>query len=185
MNVSVMKECPDQEVMLAKAHERFIRDVEAAAAGEPIGFEAADNDGNHVLRVVIIDDHRVSADTLSRLVSIWGYDVRHAYDGVTGLALAAAFRPDVLLLGIIMPDMCGLEVAMQVRQQKRLKHCFIVAITGRTDAKHRQQCYENGIDLCLIKPIVPGDLQTLLLLELQHVRSRKSGKLQRPAVLTP
>lgn len=95
--------------------------------------------------------------------------VRQAYDGVTGLALAAAFRPDVLLLDILMPDVTGIDVSMQVRRQDRLKHCFIIAITGRTDAKHRCQCYAAGVDLFLIKPIALAHVRTLLSLELERV----------------
>ena len=126
-----------------------------------------------LLRVLIVDDHRATADTLSSLVAKWGHDVRRAYDGVTGLALAAAYQPDVLLLDILMPDVSGIEVAMQVRRQDRLKHCFIIAVTGRTDAKHRSRCYEAGVDLLLIKPVAPPHMQTLLILESQRVRSRK------------
>ena len=93
----------------------------------------ADKVEDRLLRVLIVDDHRATADTLSTLVGIWGHEVRRAYDGVTGLALAAAFRPDVLLLDILMPDVSGFEVAMQVRRQSRFKHCFLIAVTGRTD----------------------------------------------------
>ena len=159
---------------LTKADERFYKAIEAAAAGEPIVISPADNADDHLLRVLIVDDHRATADTLSSLVKIWGHDVRRAYDGVTGLALAAAFRPDVLLLDMLMPDVSGFEVAMQVRRQDRLKHCFIIAVTGRTDAKHRSQCYEAGVDLFLIKPVAPSDMQTLLSLESEHVRRLKS-----------
>jgi CheY-like chemotaxis protein len=86
-----------------------------------------------LLRVLIVDDNRASADTMSMLVGVWGHDVRRAYDGTTGLALAAAYQPDVLLLDIIMPGITGLEVARRVRQQARFQDCFIIAVTGRTD----------------------------------------------------
>ena len=69
-----------------------------------------------LLRVLIVDDYRAAADTMSMLVGVWGHDVRRAYDGTTGLALAAAYQPDVLLLDIMMPNMSGLELARQVRQ---------------------------------------------------------------------
>ena len=74
-------------------------------------------------------------------------------------------------------------MAMQMRRQDRLKHCFIVAVTGRTDAKHRSQCYEAGVDLVLIKPVVPSHLQTLLMLESQRVRSRKDENLKHMVML--
>lgn len=168
------------QVTASVLYDRFHRTLEAAAAGEPIEVEPIDDShGDDLLRVLIVDDHRATADTLSSLVTIWGHDVRCAYDGVTGLALAAAFRPDVLLLDILMPQMSGLEVTMQVRRQDRLKHCFIVTTTGRTDAQHTCRCYEAGVDLLLIKPVVPSHMQTLLLLESEHVRQRKHRSIVR------
>ncbi len=92
-----------------------------------------------------------------------------AYDGTTGLALADAYQPDVLLLDISMPGMTGLEVARQVRQKARLNDCFIIAVTGRTDAAYRLQCDEAEIDLFLIKPVTPSILKTLLIWEFEYV----------------
>ena len=172
MSLLVMKERPS-EVTQWEAYKRFQRALVAAAAGQPADVVPADNDKDRLLRVLIVDDHRATANTLSTLVGIWGHEVRRAYDGVTGLSLAAAFRPDVLLLDILMPDVSGFEVAMQVRRQNRFKDCFLIAVTGRTDETHRCQCYEAGVDLCLIKPVVPSHMQTLLTLESQHVRSRR------------
>ena len=170
MSAVLMKERLPSEVGDADRFIRFqarsARSRDSLDSGRPFVTE------REVLHVLVVDDYRDNADTLSSLVKTWGHNVRHAYDGVTGLALAAAFRPDVLLLDMLMPHMTGFEVATQVRRQERSKDCFIVAITGRTDEQHRSLCYEAGVDLCLIKPIVPLHLQTLLTLESQHVRSR-------------
>jgi CheY-like chemotaxis protein len=175
MNVFLTKDRRMNANRLLKADQRFHEPIEAAAADEPIVISPVDKSDHHLLRVLIVDDHRATAKTLSSLVRIWGHDVRCAYDGVTGLALAAAFRPDVLLLDMLMSDVNGFEVARQVRRQNRLKDCFIVAVTGRTDAKHRCQCYEAGVDLFLIKPVAPPDMQTLLGLESELVRQINSS----------
>jgi CheY-like chemotaxis protein len=58
-----------------------------------------------LLRVLVVDDVRDTADGLARLVRRWGHDTRSAYDGVTGLKVAAAQEPDVVLLDIALPDM--------------------------------------------------------------------------------
>ena len=108
------------------------------------------------------DDHRASADMLSRVVGTWGHDVRRAYDAVSGLAQAAAFWPDVLLFDIIMPSIREIQLANDIRRQPRLKNCFIVAVTDRTDKINRRQRDDVGIDLFLIKPIDLSNLQTLL-----------------------
>jgi chemosensory pili system protein ChpA (sensor histidine kinase/response regulator) len=170
MNVLVTKERRISNNKRVKAHERFHRALEAAAAGGPIDVGPVDDAEGRKLRVLVVDDDRANADIMSSLVAKWGHDFRRAYDGVTSLALAAAYQPDVLLLDMLMPELSGFEVATQVRRQDRLKHCFIIAVTGRTDAKHRNRCYEAGVDLFLMKPVAPSNMQTLLSLESERVK---------------
>jgi CheY-like chemotaxis protein len=127
--------------------------------------------------VLVVDDYPSAANTLAMLVKLWGYDVQQAYDGATGLALARDYRPDVLLLDIVMPTVSGLEVASQMRQQAGLKDCLLIAVTGRGDATTRRQCEEVGFDVILLKPINFANLQTLLALESEY-RSRLPRHVQ-------
>src|SRR5688572_20620551 len=106
-----------------------------------------------LLRVLVIDDDEETTDSLSRLVRFWGHDVRWAYDAGVGLKVAAAFHPDLLLIDIAMPLVDGCELSRQLRGDPRLNECFIIAVTGRCDAAHRQGCKEAGIDLVLVKPV--------------------------------
>jgi CheY-like chemotaxis protein len=121
------------------------------------------------LRVLVVDDHRASADTLAMLVRIWGHDVRQTYDGAAGLALAAEYRPDMILLDIMMPEVSGRDLALRVRQQACLKDCLLIAVTGCTDDRQRLHCLEAGVDLFLIKPVTPHTLQSLLLAESERL----------------
>jgi CheY-like chemotaxis protein len=127
-----------------------------------------------LLRVLVVDDYRASADTMSRLVAAWGHDVQRAYDGNTGLALAAAYQPDVLLLDLVMSGVSGVALARQVQRQARVNKCLMIAVTGRTDAGHRLQGEEAGIDLFLIKPVDLSFLGTLLAVESEYrLRARQ------------
>ena len=172
MSTVLMKDRQSSEVLDSDTHNRLQMRRAIQTRGDPTA-ETLVGTAGELLRVLIVDDYRASADTMAMLVDVWGHDVRRAYDGTTGLALAAAYQPDVLLLDIIMPEMNGLEVARQMRQQTRLNDCFIIAVTGRTDAGYRRQCEEAGIDLFLIKPVTPSILQTLLTWEFEYVlRSR-------------
>jgi CheY-like chemotaxis protein len=176
MNELITRERLIREVKRREVHDRFQVEMQTAATREPTYSEPVDDVHDRLMRVLIVDDHRASADTLSTLVDKWGHDVRRAYDGVTGLSLAAAYQPDVLLLDMLMSGVDGFEVAAQVRRQDRLKQCFIIAITGRTDPPHRRRCYEAGVDLFLIKPVAPIHMQTLLDLEAKLVRRSNSNR---------
>ncbi len=128
-----------------------------------------------LLRVLVVDDYRASADTMSRLVVAWGHDVQRTYDGNTGLALAAAYQPNVLLLDLIvllldliMSGVSEVALARQVQRQASVNKCLMIAVTGRTDARHRLQCEQAGIDLFLVKPVDLSFLQVLLEVESEY-----------------
>ncbi len=165
MSDLVMTERPISEVTQSNASKRSQRALRLAAACEPIAFWPKDNVDDRLLRVLVVGDDQATTDELSSFVAAWGHDVRCAYGGLSGLASVAAYRPDVLLLDIVMQGMNGINVALQVRRQERLKHCFIIATTGRSDAKHRNRCYQAGVDLLLTKPVAPSHIETLLMLE--------------------
>ena len=182
MPALLTKNRPVSEVRDSPAYnQRPLRRAAMARGGRD--WVAPVDTARELLRVLIVDGNRPTADTLSLMVRIWGHDVRRTYDGVIGLALAATFRPDVLLLDMALPKISGFEVVRQVRQQDRLQHCFIIAVTGRTDKKHRCQCYKAGVDLLLTKPVAISNMQTLLMLESQHALLRRNGNLQYAAML--
>lgn len=68
-------------------------------------------------------------------------------------AVASAFRPDVVLLDIGLPDVDGLEVARRLRAQPGLAHVFIIAITGYGSEHNREASRAAGIDRHMVKPV--------------------------------
>jgi CheY-like chemotaxis protein len=117
-----------------------------------------------LLRVLIVDDDRDTADSLAMLVKIWGHDARLAYDGAAALETASAYQPDVLLLDIAMPTLDGFKLARQLRRQIRFKDTLVVAVTGYADQGHRLLGAE-GFDHYLVKPVEPSTLEGLLQME--------------------
>ena len=166
MSTVLMEDRSPNEVLSSDTHNRLQMRRAIQTRGDPTA-ETFVGTAGELLRVLIVDDYRASADTMAMLVDVWGHEVRRAYDGITGLALAAAYQPDVLLLDIISPTRNALELTRQMRKKTRLSDCFIIAVTGRTDARYRLQCEEAGIDLFLIKPVTPSILKTLLTWEFE------------------
>src|SRR5262245_26296227 len=64
--------------------------------------------GSDRLRVLVVDDDRDNADSLALLAGIWGCENRTAYDGASALQVAAAYRPHVIILDLLMPMMSGI-----------------------------------------------------------------------------
>lgn len=111
------------------------------------------------LRVLVVEDYPDQARTLAVLVSIWGHQVRSASDGLSALEVASTFFPHVVLLDIGLPQIHGYEVAKRIREIAELKESLLIATTGHADL---QASTDAGIDLHLLKPFNPVELQGIL-----------------------
>jgi PAS domain S-box-containing protein len=113
-------------------------------------------------RVLIADDNKDAADSLAMLLEIEGHEVRVAHGGHAALALAQAFRPEVALLDIGMPELTGHEVATALRKEPWGKAIQLIALTGWGQERDRQQALEAGFNHHLTKPIDPVKLEALI-----------------------
>jgi signal transduction histidine kinase len=113
-------------------------------------------------RVVIIDDNRDAARTMSMLVDELGGTARTAYDASGGLEAVQEFRPDIVFLDIGMPGMDGYEACRRIRQTPSKKHVIVVAVTGWGQPQDKQRALESGFDAHLTKPVDPEAFTRLL-----------------------
>jgi DNA-binding response OmpR family regulator len=114
------------------------------------------------LRVLVIEDDEDTATSLGMLLRLYGYEVEFARDGPGACGAAQACSPDVILLNIGLPQMDGWMVAKQIRVQNAGKGPLIVAITGYGTEADRLRSQEAGIDVHLLKPVDPKELENLL-----------------------
>jgi signal transduction histidine kinase len=134
------------------------------AASNEAGDRAGDDLGLQLprRRILVVDDNRSHATSLSVLLRTMGQDVDEAYDGPTALELAQRHRPDVILLDIGLPVMDGYEVARRCREQKDLEQTMLVAMTGYGKEEDRRRSQEAGFNVHLVKPVNLEDLRMLL-----------------------
>jgi CheY-like chemotaxis protein len=111
--------------------------------------------------VLVADDNRDAADSMQRILALFGHEVQVAYDGSTALRLGEQFRPRVALLDIGMPGTNGYEVARALRRSQGPR-VTLVAVTGWGQEADRRRSSEAGFDHHLTKPVDPGTLTNLL-----------------------
>ena len=113
-------------------------------------------------KVLVVDDNRDSADTLSTLLATLGCEVAVAYDGEEALRAGRDFRPDAVLLDLGMPRLNGFEACERMRGQGWGAAICIVAVTGWGQEEDRRRTRDAGIDYHLVKPVEPTQLLNLL-----------------------
>jgi CheY-like chemotaxis protein len=107
-------------------------------------------------RVLVVDDNRAVADMFARVLRSWGYEPLVAYDGLSALEAARARRPDAILLDVHLPDINGHEVARRIRRLPGAEKVLVLTMSGDAPAA------AAGVDLHLMKPFPPEDLQRVL-----------------------
>jgi PAS domain S-box-containing protein len=123
-------------------------------ASEP----AAKGAPSYRARILVADDNRDAADTLSLILELDGHEVRTAYDGVKAFQIAERFAPQIALLDIGMPNLDGYETARRIREQPWGSAVLLVALTGWGQEQDRRRATEAGFDCHLVKPV---ELQTI------------------------
>jgi CheY-like chemotaxis protein len=127
------------------------------------GGPLRDGASGPALRVLIVDDDADTCESVAILLGHWGFEAKAVRSGLEALPVNTAYAPDVILLDIAMPGMDGLELTRRLRQvHSRAKRPFLVAVSGYADAQTCERAREAGIDLYLVKPVDPVQLEMLL-----------------------
>jgi len=113
-------------------------------------------------KLLVVDDDRDVADSLAMLMESFDAEVRIAYDGASGVRVAAEFGPDIAFVDIRMPGMDGYETARLMRAKLGDRAPMIVAITGLSASDHPGKSVEAGFDLELAKPVSAAAIEQLL-----------------------
>jgi PAS domain S-box-containing protein len=113
-------------------------------------------------RILVIEDNLDAADMLRTLFELEGHDAQVAYDGPTGLAIAAGFRPEVILCDLGLPGMDGYAVAQGVRADEQLRGAYLVALSGYALPEDLQRAAAAGFDTHLAKPASVEKLRAVL-----------------------
>jgi CheY-like chemotaxis protein len=113
-------------------------------------------------RLLVVDDNKDAAESMSMLLEMWGHEVAFAYDGPSALQTAQQWRPEAVFLDIGLPGMDGYEVAQRLRELPQARDAILVAITGYGQDDDLVRSRRAGIDHHLVKPVAPDALRRLI-----------------------
>jgi PAS domain S-box-containing protein len=103
--------------------------------------------------VLVVDDNRDNADSLTMLLALAGHDARAVYDGAAAIAAAGAQRAEVVLLDLGMPKMDGFEVCRRLRGEPWGSAVTVIALSGWGHEADRRKARDAGFDGHLVKPV--------------------------------
>ncbi len=106
-------------------------------------------------KILIIDDDDDIIDLLTYNFIREGFVVKSASNGEDCINLAISFRPDLIILDIMMPKMDGVETCRVLRSNPLFKNTFIIFLTARTEEYSELAGFDVGADDYITKPVKP------------------------------
>lgn len=115
-------------------------------------------------RILVVDDEPQIRRALSRTLEANGFDVRAVATGEEALA-SLRWRPDVILLDLMLPDLDGLEVARRIREQATMP---ILVLSARGEEPQKVLALDQGADDYITKPFGTDELLARIRVALRH-----------------
>jgi two-component system alkaline phosphatase synthesis response regulator PhoP len=109
-------------------------------------------------KILVVDDDRQIARLVSSYLQQAGYDVDTAYDGETALAQVHRYRPDLLILDLMLPDRDGWDVTRAIRADQSVADLPVIMLTARVEDTDRIVGLELGADDYVTKPFNPREV---------------------------
>ncbi|MBI2083079.1 MAG: response regulator [Deltaproteobacteria bacterium] len=111
-------------------------------------------------RVLIADDHEANIQLIKLQLKGTGYELDFAVDGKQTIEKVASFKPDLIVLDIMMPEMTGYDVCARLKSDKEYRFIPIIIVTALQELKDKLKAIDLGADDFLIKPFNRLELET-------------------------
>ena len=123
-------------------------------------------------KILIIDDEPSIVNLVSAYLKPEGYEVYTASDGISGLKAAQAFKPDLIVLDLMLPGMDGIEVLSRFRRESEV---YVILLTAKTEETDKIIGLSVGADDYVTKPFSPRELTARIKAALRRMQIRSSA----------
>jgi len=127
-------------------------------------------------KILVIDDEPSITNLVSAYLKPEGYEVFTAADGNAGLKAARAFKPDLIILDLMLPGMDGLELLSRLRRESDV---YVIMLTARTDETDKIVGLSVGADDYVTKPFSPRELVARVKAALRRIKTGASSGAER------
>ena len=111
-------------------------------------------------KILIADDNENIREALTYLLEDEGYTLSLAKDGAEALRKVKEFRPDIVFLDIMMPEINGYDVCRTIKTDPSLKNTYIIMLTAKGQVTEQERGKEVGADEYIVKPFSPMEILT-------------------------
>ncbi len=130
---------------------------------------------NSDYKILLVDDEPDILEFLSYNIKKEGFQVKTASNGVEGIEVAKKFRPQLIILDVMMPEMDGIETCDKLREMPEFSDVLITFLTARSEDYSQIAGFDAGADDYISKPIKPKVLISRLKAMLKRANRGKDN----------
>jgi two-component system alkaline phosphatase synthesis response regulator PhoP len=119
-------------------------------------------------KILVIDDEPTIVNLVQAYLKPEGYEVFTATDGPSGLKAVRAFKPDLIVLDVMLPGMDGLELLAKLRRESQV---YVILLTARTEETDKIVGLSVGADDYVTKPFSPRELVARVKAALRRIQT--------------
>ena len=119
-------------------------------------------------KILVIDDEPSIVNLITAYLKPEGYEVHTAMDGMSGLKSARAYKPDLIVLDIMLPGMDGLELLSRLRRESE---AYVILLTAKTEEVDKIVGLSVGADDYVTKPFSPRELTARIKAALRRIQA--------------
>jgi two-component system, OmpR family, alkaline phosphatase synthesis response regulator PhoP len=124
-------------------------------------------------RILVIDDEPSIVNLITAYLRPEGYEIHTAMDGPSGLKAARAFKPDLVVLDIMLPGIDGLELLSRLRRESEV---YVILLTAKTEETDKIVGLSVGADDYVTKPFSPRELTARIKAALRRIQAGAGPK---------
>src|SRR5512147_566754 len=119
-------------------------------------------------KILVIDDEPSIVNLITAYLKPEGYEIHTAMDGPSGLKAVRAFKPDLVVLDVMLPGMDGLELLSRLRRESQV---YVILLTARTEETDKIVGLSVGADDYVTKPFSPRELVARVKAALRRIQT--------------
>jgi two-component system, OmpR family, alkaline phosphatase synthesis response regulator PhoP len=127
-------------------------------------------------KILVIDDEPAIVNLVTAYLRPEGYEINTAADGTAGLKAARAFKPDLIILDLMLPGLDGIEVLSRLRRESDV---YVIMLTARSDETDKIVGLSVGADDYVTKPFSPRELVARVKAALRRLQSTTATSVDR------
>lgn len=132
---------------------------------------------DHKVKILVVDDEADITEFLAYNLTRHGYEVKTASNATEAFTIAKAFRPQLMVLDVMMPGKSGIDLCREIRKDDDLKDVIVAMLTARQEDQIQIEALNVGADDYITKPLKPSVFLSRIQALLRRIDTDKSQAL--------